>query len=51
MQMIDNYLNSLESYLPDELKKDIRDEFEASIYDQFEERQEELNRDLTQKEQ
>jgi uncharacterized membrane protein len=51
MQMIDNYLNSLESYLPDELKKDIRDEFEASIYDQIEERQEELNRDLTQKEQ
>ena len=51
MQMIDNYLNSLEFYLPDELKKDIRDEFEASIYDQFEERQEELKRDLTLEEQ
>lgn len=51
MQMINNYLNSLESYLPDELKKDVREEFEASIYDQFEERQEELNRDLTEIEQ
>jgi hypothetical protein len=49
--MIDNYLNSLESYLPDELKKDVREEFEASIYDQFEERQQELNRDLSQSEQ
>ena len=51
MQMINNYLNSLESYLPDQLKKDVREEFEASIYDQFEERQEELNRDLTEIEQ
>jgi hypothetical protein len=51
MKMIDNYLSSLESYLPDEIKEDIRDEFEASIYDQFEERQELLNRDLTQDEQ
>jgi hypothetical protein len=51
MQMIDNYLNSLESYLPEEMKQDIRDEFEASIYEQFEERQEQLKRDLTQDEQ
>lgn len=51
MQMIDNYLNSLEFYLPDDLKVDVRKEFEASIYDQFEERQEELKRDLSEKEQ
>ncbi len=51
MQMINNYLNSLESYLPDEMKRDVREEFEASIYDQIEERQEQLNRDLTQNEQ
>ena len=51
MQMIDNYLNSLESYLPEDMKQDVREEFEASIYDQVEERQEQLNRDLTQEEQ
>ena len=49
--MIDNYLDSLESYLPDSLKKDVREEFEASIYDQFEEQQEALSRDLTLEEQ
>lgn len=51
MQMIENYLNSLESYLPDDLKQEVRDEFGASIYEQFEEQQDSLNRELTQDEQ
>ncbi len=51
MKMIENYLNSLESYLPEDMKQEVREEFGASIYEQFEDRQEQLNRDLTQDEQ
>lgn len=46
MKMIQNYLDSLESYLPDELKQDVRDELEASIMSQVEDSQEALGRDL-----
>lgn len=46
MKMIENYLNSLESYLPDELKQDVRDELKASLMGQVEDSQEALGRDL-----
>ena len=46
MKMIQNYLDSLESYLPDELKQDVRDELEASLMSQVEDSQETLGRDL-----
>ena len=51
MQMINNYLNSLESYLPEELKDEVREELEASILAQVEDQQEELGRELNEKEQ
>ncbi|WP_444995145.1 hypothetical protein [Aliikangiella sp. IMCC44359] len=51
MKMINNYLNSLESYLPEELKSDVRNELEASIYAQIDEQTEKLGRDLNEKEQ
>ncbi len=46
MKMIQNYLDNLESYLPDELKQDVRDELEASIMSQVEDSQEALGREL-----
>ena len=46
MKMIENYLNSLESYLPDELKQDVRDELKASLMGQVEDSQQALGRDL-----
>ncbi len=51
MKMIKNYLNSLESYLPDEMKQEVRQELEASIYGQIEDQVEQLGRDLTEAEQ
>ncbi len=50
MKMIQNYLDSLESYLPDEMKQDVRDELEASIMDQVEDSQEALGRELNTEE-
>lgn len=51
MKMIDDYLNSLESFLPDDLKQEVRDELEASIYAQLEDECAELGRELDQHEQ
>ncbi|MCP4414095.1 MAG: hypothetical protein GY808_16165 [Gammaproteobacteria bacterium] len=51
MDMITNYLNSLETYLPTNLKKDIRDELESSIYEQLDDKKEQLGRDLNDQEQ
>ena len=51
MRMIDEYLNSLESFLPDDLKQEVRDELEASIYAQLEDECGALGRELNQQEQ
>lgn len=46
MKMIEHYLDSLETYLPDEMKQDVRDELKASLMGQIEDSQEALGRDL-----
>lgn len=46
MKMIEHYLDSLETYLPDEMKQDVRDELKASLIGQVEDSQEALGRDL-----
>ena len=46
MKMIEHYLDSLETYLPDEMKQDVRDELKASLIGQVEDSQEFLGRDL-----
>lgn len=51
MKMITNYLNSFETYLPSDLKDDIRDELESSINEQVEDKKEQLGRDLNDQEQ
>jgi hypothetical protein len=51
MKMISNYLDSLESYLSDDLKQEVREELEASILEQVEDKQQELGRELNQLEQ
>jgi uncharacterized membrane protein len=51
MNMINNYLDSFENYLTIENHKEIRDELEASLLDQIEEREEQLSRSLNQQEQ
>lgn len=51
MKMINNYLNSLESYLPDDLKQEVRDELEASLYAQVDDQSAQLGRELNQHEQ
>lgn len=51
MQLISNYLDKLETYLPEALQQEVREELEASIYGQIEDKQEQLERDLTPSEQ
>lgn len=51
MQLVTNYLDKLESYLPEELQQEVREELEASIYGQIEDKQESLQRELTPTEQ
>lgn len=46
MQLVENYLNSLESCLDEEMREEVRQELEASIMDQIEDKQESLGRDL-----
>ncbi|TQV75004.1 hypothetical protein FLL45_08665 [Aliikangiella marina] len=46
MQIVNNYLNSLESYLSEDIRKEVRDELEASILEQVEDKQESLGREL-----
>jgi len=47
MQMIDNYLFSLENYLPENIRQEVREELESSILDQVEDKQASLGRQLT----
>ncbi len=47
MKLIENYLDSLETYLPEEMKQDVRDELKASLMGQIDDSQEELGRELT----
>jgi len=47
MKLIEHYLDSLETYLPDEMKQDVRDELKASLMGQVDDSQEELGRELT----
>lgn len=51
MKMINNYLDSFENYLTVDNRKEIREEFEASLLDQIEEQEELLARPLNQLEQ
>jgi len=51
MNMINNYLDSFENYLTIENHKEIRDELEASLLDQIEEKEEQLSRSLNEQEQ
>ena len=44
MKMITNYLSNLESYLPDDMQQDVREELEASIYGQIEDLKEQQGR-------
>lgn len=50
MQLITNYLDNIKDHLPEELQQEVCDELEASIYGQVEDKQQELNRDLNEKE-
>lgn len=50
MKMIVNYLSHLESYLPEDIKKEVSEELESSIYGQIEDQETELNRKLTDSE-
>jgi len=50
MKMIKNYLNSLETYLPSDLKKDVREELESSIEERVNEQEAELGRELNDQE-
>lgn len=51
MKMINNYLDSFENYLTVENHKEIREELEASLLDQIEEKEEQLSRPLNKQEQ
>jgi uncharacterized membrane protein len=51
MKMINNYLDSFENYLTVENHKEIREELEASLLDQIEEKEEQLSRPLNTQEQ
>lgn len=50
MQLIKNYLDNIQKYLPEELQDEVCDELEASIYGQVEDKEEELGRELNEKE-
>lgn len=50
MKMIVNYLSNLESYLPEDIKKEVSEELESSIYGQIEDQEQELNRKLNDSE-
>jgi uncharacterized membrane protein len=51
MKMINNYLNSFETYLPEESSKEIREEFESSLLEQIEDKEQHLGRALNEQEQ
>ena len=51
MKMINNYLDTLEGYLPEESQQEIRQEFESSLMEQIEDKQQQLGRELNLDEQ
>ncbi len=50
MNMINNYLSNFEDYLPDDIKQEVREELESSIYEQVEDKESELGRKLNDSE-
>jgi len=50
MQMVNNYLDNVESHLPDKIKEEIRGELEASIFGEIDDKEAELERKLEQAE-
>lgn len=50
MNMIVNYLSNLESYLPDDIKREVTEELESSIYEKVEDKEEQLGRKLNDSE-
>jgi len=51
MRLINNYLDSFESYLPEESKAELRMELESSVFEEVEDMQAELERELSLQEQ
>lgn len=51
MKMITNYLNTLESYLPEESREEIRQEFESSLAEQIDDKNNALGREMNEQEQ
>ena len=51
MKMIDNYISHVKHHLPDDLKEDITDELAGSIYEQIDDKQQSLGRNLNEQEQ
>ena len=51
MKMINNYLNSFENYLPEDSRNEVRAELESSVFEELDDMQETLGRDLTLEEQ
>ena len=47
MKIVENYLNSLQRYLPEDIRDEVKQELESSILDQIDDKQEELGRDLS----
>jgi hypothetical protein len=46
MGMVERYLNSLAAHLPEDMRKDVRDELESTIQEQIEDRESQLGRKL-----
>jgi len=51
MKLINNYLDSFESYLPEESKTEVRMELESSVFEEVEDMQAKLGRELSLQEQ
>lgn len=51
MKLINNYMSTLQSYLPSDLKVEVREELEASIHSQLEDKAEALGREPNEQEQ
>jgi len=50
MVMVERYLDNLAAHLPDEMRQDVRDELDASIREQINDRESQLGRGLTDNE-
>lgn len=51
MTWVDRYLNAVANYLPEENREDITQELKISLYEQLEDKSEELGRELNEEEQ